>query len=214
MSKAFHKRIGRTVTGIFVIACLVCAPVSAVTVSSDHWSKNCITYLENSNIFNETHLRDLNGTDELTRAEFIAIMARSLSDMDISGIDSSGFDDVDDTDWFFDYVVMANEEGWLIDYDDDNLFGPEEKISREEMIRTIASTSMLAVMGNGTALDFDDIVRTGEDKYEYLDELDRSTSNGIIIGSDNNKFLPDKNLSLDELSTTIFNMWGGGGLLK
>lgn len=93
--------------------------------------------------------------DNVTRAEAVAMIMRVLG-VNKSGEKSSGFDDVNPDDWFFDDVVNAKNYG-IITGDDENTFSPYRNVSNEEMVamasRAICSTGMQKEKTNATVED-------------------------------------------------------------
>lgn len=95
-----------------------------------HWAKADIELLASKRILNGTAPDRFSPGKPITRAEFTAILVRSL------GLSAPGttpdFDDVAAGDWFADAIAAAVEAGIINGYADGS-FKPSEQVSREQM---------------------------------------------------------------------------------
>ncbi|HSH34834.1 S-layer homology domain-containing protein [Schnuerera sp.] len=101
-----------------------------------HWAKKEIQematmgYIKGSN-------DEFNPDNDITRAEFVAIMVRILG-LDTFEMDDIPFNDVKSTDWFAKDVVSAEKEGIIKGYED-GTFKPNSPIERQEIAVVLAN---------------------------------------------------------------------------
>lgn len=97
-------------------------------------------------------------TRSVTRAEFVKMIVRSLScRYSFAGMDS-GFDDVDPSIWYAEYVTFATKNKWIDGYSD-GLFHPDAPITRAEAAKILARAIALQNPKTTTAI-FDDVPDT------------------------------------------------------
>ncbi|WP_438434598.1 S-layer homology domain-containing protein [Gorillibacterium sp. sgz500922] len=106
-----------------------------------HWAKVDIQSLANKLVVEGYNNRFL-PKDDITRAEFAAIVVRALG-LNTAGAKSAGFKDVGSGMWYADVVNTAAAAG-LVKGNGDGTFKPNAKISREEIaalvVRALAYT--------------------------------------------------------------------------
>lgn len=108
--------------------------------AENHWAKASINHMGARMIINGDGSNRYNPNGNITRAEFAAMLVRSL------GIKQSGgqtvFTDVDVSDWFSSAVQTAYEHKWISGFTDGS-FQPNEQITREQAMLMI-SKAMIA----------------------------------------------------------------------
>ena len=97
----------------------------------DHWAKDNIEFLASREILKGKGAGIFDPNGNVTRAEFVTMLA-NLTDKAIAGSASSGFDDVLEGAWYYDYVNWAVAKGIVQGYGNGK-FGPNDKITREQM---------------------------------------------------------------------------------
>lgn len=102
---------------------------SYADVSSSHWAAGYIEHLSAMHIANGVDANRFNPDRSITRAEFVALLARKTN---LKASAASGFQDVAKSDWFAD-AVYAAKEAKLIDGRTANAFEPNAAITRQEM---------------------------------------------------------------------------------
>src|SRR5690606_16979135 len=95
-----------------------------------HWAKSDIELLTNNLIVNGMTANTFEPERDITRAEFAALIVRSLGLSPIAG--ASSFSDVQADDWFAAEVNAAAKAG-IVDGYPDGTFLPNNKINREEL---------------------------------------------------------------------------------
>ncbi|NIK70807.1 S-layer homology domain-containing protein [Paenibacillus sp. BK720] len=101
-----------------------------------HWARSEIELLASKRIINGTAPDRFSPEKAITRAEFTALLVRSLG---LSSADTAAsFSDVAKGDWFADAIATAVDAGIINGYTDGS-FKPNERITREQMAVMIAS---------------------------------------------------------------------------
>ncbi|QGQ98363.1 hypothetical protein EHS13_27500 [Paenibacillus psychroresistens] len=111
---------------------------------SEHWAKADIELLASKRIVNGVNDSSFAPENAITRAEFLALLVRSLGLTDF-GV-SASFTDVKDSDWFAGIVSAAIQAKLVIGYEDHS-FKPNAKITREQM--AVMITRAFTAMGKG-----------------------------------------------------------------
>lgn len=93
--------------------------------------------------------------DNIKRSEFVAIAAR-FSTL-VQG--NNPFSDVDNTKWYYNYVISASSYGWIGGYED-GTFQPDKPITRAEAVKVI--NAMLGRTGDANVANFDDVTSFGD----------------------------------------------------
>lgn len=96
---------------------------------ANHWSKSAVNDMASRLVVNGVDSTHFNPNNNVTRAEFAAILVRALGLSDTGT--SSAFTDVSSSDWYMGAVAVANEYN-LIDGYEDGTFRPNKTISRQE----------------------------------------------------------------------------------
>lgn len=96
---------------------------------ANHWSKSAVNDMASRLVVNGVDATHFNPNNNVTRAEFAAILVRALGLSDTGT--SSKFSDVSASDWYMGAVTVANEYN-LIDGYENGTFRPNQTISRQE----------------------------------------------------------------------------------
>lgn len=146
-SKKLEKRKGLEDKNDDVKAVSVIYPEKTFSDISGHENQQAIETLAARGIINGKTDASFDPEDTMTRAEFAAIVVRSLG---LSENESSNFTDVNPDNWYSGYVGAAYEYG-IIKGKSEAVFNPMETISREEAAVMIMRAAKLA----GIDTDFD-----------------------------------------------------------
>ena len=167
-----------------------------------HWAKNDIEFLASRAIIagKAANIFDPNG--EITRAEYVAMLAKTIDNLEVTGISNTGFDDVMKGAWYFDYINWAVANNIVSGYGNGK-FGPTEKITREQ-ISVITENFINAMQKNI------DIVN---EKTEFKDQMNISPWSldatvkmqqfNIISGKTDGTFAPQSTATRAEAVTII-----------
>jgi hypothetical protein len=161
-----------------------------------HWAKADIELLASKLIVNGETASSFVPNDNITRAEFTALLVRSLGlTLDES---AASFTDVKKSDWSAGAIGAAFKAG-LVDGITDQHFKPNDLITREQMAVMISR----AISSTGKAID----VGTGQDQLldKFKDHalisdwaktsVTQAIQTGIIVGMTDTMFEPKANAS-------------------
>ena len=100
-------------------------------VSSSAWYYNAVKYVYNNNIIKGYNNTKFGPNDKITRGQFVTVLYRMEGEPSISG--KTKFKDVQDTSKFYYKAVKWAEDKKVISGYDNGNFGPEDKITREQL---------------------------------------------------------------------------------
>jgi hypothetical protein len=155
----------------------------------DHWAKPYIESLASQGIVNGIG-DDMFGPEfALTRAQFLAMLAKTADALDLNASPPSGFEDVPMEGWYYAYVNWGYAAG-VVKGVDETHFAPDLPITREQMTVMLANFS--AIMGmrppdTGAAPEFTDIALISPWAGESVDLVVRA---GIMNGMPEGDFAP------------------------
>ncbi len=163
-----------------------------------HWAEKEILSLAENCIVNGVSEQEFRPDANITRSEFTAIVVRMLGLETVKYSDT--YVDVRNTDWFADAVSTASIAG--LTSGSDGYFYPERNITREEMAKIIAQAWNLKSMKNLSAgeLGFADSENISEWAKKYVGAACKL---GLIKGTDNNMFAPQKNATRAEAAVVV-----------
>lgn len=112
-----------------------------------HWAQADVELLANKLVVDGVTDSTFEADRNITRAEFAALVVRSLGLSQVSG--SASFNDVASGAWYADVVATAANAG-IIDGYEDNTFRPNQQITREELAAMVVRA--LAYVGEDTSV--------------------------------------------------------------
>ncbi len=133
---------------------------------------------------------------ELTRAEIAALLVR-LFGIELLEQPEKYFDDVNEEEWHYNYIMSAREEG-IVRGVSENKFSPIRSVTREEIAKMLNRTLNFddsQDVDTGSIKDFHEVSRWAESSVEAV------FSNEVMLG-DNNYFRP-KNPVTREMAAVI-----------
>ncbi len=161
----------------------------------NHWAKADIEKMAAEGIVSGFSDGTFKPEGKITRAEFAKIICKVLNLAEASG---DKFTDVGEKAWFAPFVYAANEHG-LINGVADNLFAPDENITREDatvILYRLLAKEGVAFDAKASFTDSEFISDYARDAVAYL------AADGIIKGA-NGAFNPKNNLTRAEAVTLI-----------
>ncbi|CAM3820616.1 S-layer homology domain-containing protein [Marinicrinis lubricantis] len=170
-----------------------------------HWAHEEIEKLTNKLLLYGVSQEHFAPDRQVTRAEFAAMLVRSLGLIEKSGV--SSFVDVQSEAWYAESVLTAHESG-LIYGDEDGAFRPNEAITREQMIsmmaRAVKFAGSLPQTTNRSVLepytDAGDIAEWAKEPMIQLLEAE------LIQGVSETTFAPKKLASRAEAAAVLKRM--------
>lgn len=175
--------------------------VSFSDVKVSAWYANYVTYLAAREIISDTGDGCFSPDEDITRAEFVDILAR-LSGDDLSGYTSSSFSDVTTTSWYFSAAQWANKSGIAVG--SDGKFYPDANITREQMAAILYRYA--EYVGNASNIEGMS-VREFTD-YESISSwalapIQWAINNNIISGNTDGSFAPKANATRAQAAKVI-----------
>ena len=166
-----------------------------------HWAENYINSLKAKNIVNGDTEGKFNPDKNITRAEFVAIITRSLN---IESVDyKETFNDVSASDWYVSTVQTALDYGLI---SQDEKFRPNDNITRQEMAKIISVAAEKSGKFNDAEIKFSTF-NDAEDVASWAQEyVDYVFSIGLMQGMDGNNFKPLNNATRAETATVTYRL--------
>jgi len=134
----------------------------------------------------------------ITRAEAASIFYRLLQDKYMEGEEISGFNDVDDDEWFAPAINRLAELGIILGYANGS-FRPNAPITRAEFATIAARFDNLSPVDG---IVFDDV----SENHWAIDFIHSAYAAGWVDGYEDGTFLPEKNISRAEVVKIVNTM--------
>lgn len=180
------------------------APVVPVKFSDvSGWAEEYVSFLAGKDIIKGKAEGIFAPNDNVTRAEFVTILARALG-ADENQAASAQFSDVAQSEWFAPYVAWASEKAIVSGYED-GTFGPDKQITREEMctmiVRTLTAFGKAPAAAELTFADADTTSAWAKDSVASLASL------GILSGKGDNMFAPQDFATRAETAKIVYGFY-------
>ncbi|MBH5319138.1 S-layer homology domain-containing protein [Paenibacillus sp. GSMTC-2017] len=173
-------------------------------VNSEQWAHDYIKLLTAKHILEGIDKDNFNPSGNITRAQFAAIISRTLElESDVST--ESTFSDVNPTSWYAGYVVAAKNAG-LLEGSTDGKFSPNDNITREEMaviIGKLIEKNPSLSSQNSINVTFKDQNKISDWASEYVKAAAEA---GLLSGKQNGNFDPKANLTRAEAAKIIYQI--------
>ena len=161
-------------------------------------AKRAIEALTAMHLINGTGEGKFDPSKEITRAEFIALLARMLN-LDSNGT-SNSFADVPSNAWYADVVQAAKAAG--IVQGDGNNFRPNDKLTREEMVLMLVNAGLLKASSEGADPFADDESISSWAK----DAVYAAKKNGLLNGVGDNLMMPKANTKRADVAVILLRL--------
>ncbi len=170
-----------------------------------HWARRDIALLNLQDIISGVSKDKFMPDRAITRAEFAAILVRALGLK--RGTGENTFIDVKDTDWYYEFVQTAYENGLVSGYGCDK-FGPADKVTREQamaiLVRATSITGLKMELETGEAekllAGFNDSAQAAP---WAKDSLAACVKVGLISGKDSKTLAPGDETTRAEVVVLI-----------
>jgi len=176
--------------------------------TASHWAKKNILYLAARDIIKGKSATAFSPDSQITRAEFVQILA-NMSGNDLSKYTDSAFSDVSEKAWYAKAVAWAVENG-IAGGTGNEKFSPNANITRQDMSVMIskyaANVSKKSLANTNKAVQFAD----GYEIASYAKDAVTSMQKAAIISGEKNNlgsysFNPKNNATRAEATTMIAN---------
>ena len=165
------------------------------------WCRDYVKFLAARNIIKGTGANTFSPEKNITRAEFVTILA-NLSGQKLSKNDTSQFSDVSEKDWYFEEVQWAYENKIITGAN--GKFNPKETITRQDMALIIAryaeNVAKYKLPETTTALNFTDSDLIASYTTEAVKAMQKA---GIISGNSDGSFAPKANATRAQTAKMI-----------
>ncbi|OQB13773.1 MAG: Endo-1,4-beta-xylanase A precursor [Firmicutes bacterium ADurb.Bin193] len=173
----------------------------------NHWAKTYVDTMAARGIIKGVAQNSFAPERDITRAEFAALIVRAL-DLKASGSENP-FADIKTTDWFYQSVCAAAENGIITGYGD-GIIKPDTPITRQEAMTMIARAMKLLVIDTALSeAETSDIISAFSDNGAVAGWAVQSVAacikNGVVQGSED-KLMPYGNISRAETATIIWRV--------
>lgn len=165
-------------------------------VAADAWYAEYVSYLAGKGIVNGKTADTFAPDAQITRAEFIKIIA-GVAGADVSGKSSSRFSDVASDAWYAPYVAWGVENG-IINGTSETTFHPNGNISRQDMatmIKRYTDFAKFTLPADTKAVNFTDSAQISSYAADAVKAMQQA---GIINGKGGNTFAPKDNATRAE----------------
>ena len=207
--KRFSPKL-RKLLSLAIACCLlltVVGPIAALAEdTSGHWAASDINLLKERNIVRGDDNGNINPDNNITRAEFVAIINRAFS---LTEKDASNFPDVAPGSWYFDDFAIAKKAGNILGDENGNA-NPESPITRAEV-----SVILSRVLKLEPASDTSTFADSASFPDWSAESIIAMTESGLVNGYPDNTFRATNNITRAEaftiLARIIKNGLLGGG---
>ncbi len=171
--------------------------------TKDHWARTYIGSLAGRGIVDGmgNNLFEPEGT--LTRAQFLAMLAKSLYNIDVAAAKPAGFSDVGESDWYYGYVNWGFENG-IVNGVSEESFAPDSKITREQMavmLCNFANYLGLAIPQTASEAQFTDSEAISSWSTDYVRTV---VGGGIMNGMSDGSFSPQSTATRAQAAKVIY----------
>ena len=208
MKKMFTKMLPLAIALAFGLTSAF-AVTSFTDLDENHWAYSQIMNLAENNVVvgypDETYKPDA----EITRAEFASMVVKALKQENAEITDTIAFEDVEKDNWAWESVQRAVRFD-LIEESDDNLFRPEDKVTKAECIEIVVNSLKTQEMTleeakeilSGKYLDMDNVSEDVLIKIAKAEKLNIVTKNP----ADEQTTLAAKAATRAEIAVYLYNM--------
>ena len=172
-------------------------------VPNDFWAKEKINSLYKKNIISGKGDKIFDPYGSISREEFTKMLVNVLGIK--PGTVTPDFNDVSETDWFYESVSAAASAG-IVDGVGNGCFGTGLNITRQDMVvmtcRALEKVSNMSLPEGETGI-FNDYNNIAEYAKGYISSAYKL---GIVSGRDNNMFAPTENTTRAEAAVFIYNL--------
>lgn len=179
-----------------------------------HWAQNSIENLASRLVVNGADDQRYLPDNEITRAEFAAIVVRALG---LQKADQTGqFSDVNPQDWFYEAVSVGSSYGLVQGYTDGK-FEPKQNITRQEAMAIL--TRAMALAGMDTTISSEEqerLLADFADSNQFGDWAKPAAALnirlGIVIGNQG-KVLPQQLITKAETAAIVERLLQAANLI-
>ncbi|MEN6326387.1 MAG: S-layer homology domain-containing protein, partial [Syntrophomonas sp.] len=171
----------------------------------NHWAKEAINDMGSRMIVSGVDQENYAPDQDITRAEFAAIMVKSLGLA--PGTGETRFSDVENSKWYCEYIKTASSYDIIYGYGD-KTFGPNDTITREQVMTIIARvmkiTGLDCSLADGEAEKLLQTYSDSADASGYAREsIAACLKTGLVSGKSVDTMAPKDNISRAETAVMV-----------
>lgn len=191
-----------------------CTPI-AFTDIKGHWAENAINNMSANGIISGYADGTFRPRENITRAEFAAIIVRALGLDTVIGAGS--FSDISSSDWCFSYIETATAHKLINGYANGK-FGAKNMITREQAMTILARAMALTDLDAELTEEETTTLLNGYTDAAQISEyaeagLAACLKNGIISGKGNGILAPGDKMTRAEVTFAVYNLLVKANLL-
>lgn len=177
------------------------------------WAQSHIQALANKLLLNGTSASAFSPKEQVTRAQFSAMLVRALG---LHAGSKAPFQDVSASDWFADDIAAAYEAG-LVNGVEEGRFNPHASISRQDlavMLSRASSLIQLTPKSNPSRKPYADASEFAEYAKNSIDSV---TKSGLMSGDEIDgtpHFHPADPTTREAAATVLYNLLQNGSLIN
>ncbi len=173
-------------------------------LDSTKWAKDSVEIMASKGIINGKENNKFSPNDNITRAEFAALISRMLkyqaSDNELS------FKDVNKQDWYYDSINIAYQNK-TINGKSETVFDPNGNITRQEIAKIISNVLEEKGYKKGNTEDLN-IFKDKENIASWaVDSVGLSVKEGLITGMDNGTFAPNEKATRAQAAVMLHRLY-------
>lgn len=172
-------------------------------LNSVSWAAEAINGLASRGMISGRDQYTFDPNANITRAEYCQILMGAINTLNAKG--TSTFNDVSESDWYYNAVSVASQLGIVSGYGDGN-FGPNELISRQDMAvmtyRTAKNIMNKSLEPVNAGVTFADSNAIADYAFEAVMTLQKA---GIINGVTDTEFAPLANATRAQAAKIIYD---------
>ncbi|MDR3242786.1 MAG: S-layer homology domain-containing protein [Clostridiales Family XIII bacterium] len=176
--------------------------INFTDLPGDHWALQHIDALASEGIVNGMGDNLFKPDDSLTRAQFLAMLAKSVTGVDLAALPSAGFYDVPMDEWYFGYVNWGYAEG-IVNGFEERVFAPDGQITREQMtvmLDNFATAMNVTLPADIVSSAFGD---EGNISPWASGSVGRIVTSGIMNGQPDGNFEPQGNATRAQAAKVV-----------
>ena len=166
-------------------------------VAANAWYADAVEYVRNNGLMSGTSSTTFAPDATMTRAMLSVVLYRLSGSPAVSGSDS--FTDTADGTWYSDAVLWASQRGIIGGYGN-GLFGTNDPVTREQI-----ATILWRYAGSPAANAGQDFADEASIASYAAAAVDWARANGVMNGTDGNRFAPKSNATRAQVATLLMN---------
>jgi hypothetical protein len=187
----------------------VTVPVQVGVMSIDfddtetHWAREYIGKLAARGVLNGMGDNLFVPDGNLTRAQFLTMLSKTLYNVDIKSTQEIPFTDVPENEWYYEYVKWGYENG-IVNGISDTMFAPNDNITREQMTVMLCNFARyldFEIPQSVTGVTFTDQELISEWAADYVNAI---VGGGIMGGHPEGNFEPQGNATRAQAARVVY----------